>query len=119
MLPLVAIGAAAKALRSPIAKKAGKAIGKLFKKNKKGSNQGTAAQITESPVSYTVSANKMQNAIVTDEQGGGFNVADKINDFLGRSTRDARQVNVTTGVDKNLLIGLGAGALVLWFLFKK
>lgn len=118
MLPLIAIGGVAKALRSPIAKKAGKAIGKLFKRNKKGSNQGAAAQMTESPVSYTMTANKMENAIVSDEQGG-FNVADKINDFLGRSTKDARQVNVTTGVDKNLLVGLGVGALVLWLLFKK
>jgi len=119
MLPLIAIGGVAKALRSPIAKKAGKAIGKLFKRNKKGSNQGAAAQMTESPVSYTMTANKMQNAIVADEQSGGINVADKINDFLGRSTKDARQVNVITGVDKNLLVGLGVGALVLWFLFKK
>lgn len=121
-LPLLAIGGLVKAIKSPLGKKIGggikKGVGKIFKKKNRAGGDSVAQALSNAPVTSNLLAGYTGQQIVEDQKPGG-QIADKINDFLGRATKTTREVNVTTGVDKNTLIYVGAGLLAAWFLFFK
>jgi len=121
-LPLLALAGIGKALKSPLGKKIGgglkKGIGKIFKKKNRAGGDSLAGTMSNAPVATRLLAGYTGQQIVEDQKPGG-DVAEKINDFLGRATKSTRDVTVTTGVDKNTLIYAGVGLLAAWFLFFK
>lgn len=109
MLPLLALPAIAKAIKSPLGRKVLGKVGNVFKKKGKrkvSSVTGSDNQdiVLSNPVMSSIAANAP--GIAPDKNG----IPEVINDILGRSTKDLR--NVSTEV-KPLTIGLVVGGLAL------
>jgi len=121
-LPLLAIGGLVKAIKSPLGRKIGggikKGFAKILKKKNRAGGDSVAQTLSHAPVTSNLLAGYTGQQIVEDQKPGG-DVADKINDFLGRATKNTRDVTVTTGVDKNTLVYAGIGLVAVWFLFFK
>jgi len=97
-------------------KKAGGFIGGLFKKKKKRSEKAQSDSLLyqPGPVSQT---SIPPNLLVPDDKKKPGDLADTVNDWLGRATKDTRVV--TTAVDNKTLLYLGAGLVAAFILFRK
>jgi hypothetical protein len=118
-LPLLLIGGAVKALKSPVGKKILGGAKKIFSKKarKKAGNNETGELRASSPVAYTAAMQQMQNLAITQDEQKSDPVSSKINEWLGNATKDSRQINTTVVVDKMTIAYILGGLVAVWFLF--